>query len=118
MKIKSKEEMKMEYRSTLFGIQEDEPQVFEEDGGPMADGSGEGDPDGEAEQIQREPEIDYDKHEIHPNYVSFHGDNQFLKFIEEMKISKKPANPMKNNHFKLKGAFERNLLMMAVITNN
>lgn len=58
MKIKSKEEMKMEYRSALFGIQEDEPQVFEEDGGPMADGSGDGDPDGEAEQIQREPEID------------------------------------------------------------
>lgn len=33
-----------------------------------------------------------------------------------MKISGKPQP--KKNHFKLKGAFDRNLLMMAVITNN
>jgi hypothetical protein len=68
MRIKSKEEMKMEYRTSLFGIQENEPQVFEEEG-PMADGSGDGDnPDGDNnEPIQTAPELDYDRHEIHPN---------------------------------------------------
>jgi len=59
MKIKSKEEMRMEYRSALFGIQEDEPQVFEEEAGPTADGIGDGDGEGgETEQVQTAPDID------------------------------------------------------------